>query len=199
MRIAAMPIEAPPLKIEEIEGFAFEDDDEVLAEEKLEDEVLAELDLQAQPQELAPPPPPSPPAAKQPAPNWIIYSFIYEVNFPRFQKIASIFLATGPQYPRGGGPEGSSLVQFWWPEGRDGFHGVPGPWHGRWSVNLHGPGELMIQFNGKHGPTRPLHGVLLHGNGIEFKGLDYQARPIGAKLYSVQCLVGDGELHARAA
>ena len=191
-----MPIEGPPLKIEELEGFAFEDDDEVLAE--LEDEVLAELDLQAQPQELAPPPPPSPPAAKQPAPNWTIYGFIYEVKFPRFQKIASIFLATGPQYPRGGGPEGSSLVQFWWPEGRDGFHGRSSRPMARamereptWTWRIDDP------FQRQAWPYSPpsRRASPRQWDRVQRFGLSSEAH----RRQVVQCLVGDGELHARAA
>ena len=133
--------------------------------------------------------PPPPPRAPRPAQHWTIYGFLYEVMIAGSKVVANIFLASGPQFPRGG-PHGPSLVQFWWPDG------APGAWHGSWQAGEHGPGSLFIEFNGRRGPNGPLHGVYLLGNGREFAGWDYRARHVIASLYDVWAVV-DGDVLQR--
>ena len=133
-----------------------------------------------------PPPPPTIPPPQIPVEGWTIYCFLYAVTIaPGTEVVANIYLATGPEFPQGG-PQGTSLVQFWWPTS------VPGAWHGRWRLDV--PGSLFVRFNGRqqHQPARPLHGVHFLGDGVRFHGHDYLARRVVLSLNGVYTVMRNG-------
>ena len=138
-----------------------------------------------------PPPPPTVPPPQIPVEGWTIYCFLYAVTIaPGTEVVANIYLATGPEFPQGG-PQGTSLVRFWWPSA------TPGAWHGRWRLEV--PGSLFVRFNGRQHdePARALHGAHFHGDGQTFTGYDYKARRVVLSLHGIYTVMRSGGLQRR--